>query len=143
MKDDSPGSIQGCDKCFRITSALSIEADVAAVWQTATLAEEIGWWFAPGTIEAEGGRIQLNFRDGSFGMRGDVKVLHAPHVFEFTWEAEAEDTRATLVRFRLRSDGSAADPSHDDQLRVWRSRHGTARHLYLALHAGTSGEGSY
>ena len=42
-------------------------------------------------VGAEGGPIQLNFRDGSFGMVGEVKVRFSPHVFEFTWEADAED----------------------------------------------------
>ena len=64
--------IHGVEQCYRVQSAVEVGSDVDHVWATATQSETVGWWFSPGTIETEGGRIQLNYPDGRFGMSGSV-----------------------------------------------------------------------
>ncbi len=106
MSEQPPTQITGTHRCYRIESALNIDADIDTVWSTATQSETLGWWFAPGTIEGEGGRIQLNFPDGAFGMVGTVKVLFRPHVIEFTWHAH-ELSDETIIRFDFVPTGEA------------------------------------
>jgi len=60
--------ISRAGKCYRVQSAIEVGAGVNDVWTTATQSATVGWWFSPGTIESEGGRIQLNYPDGRFGM---------------------------------------------------------------------------
>ena len=98
MNQTALGKITGIDNCYRIETAITVAAPIEQVWETATSSETVGWWFAPGTIEAEGGRIELNYTDGKFGMEGDVKVLFRPHVFEFSWEATGHSDRTTIIR---------------------------------------------
>ena len=105
--DDLLVEISGVDGCFRIQAAITIPEHIDEVWNLATQSATVGWWFSPGKIEAEGGRIQLNYIDGSFGMAGDVKVLFPPHVFEFTWDAH-ELSEQTIIRFDFVATGDRA-----------------------------------
>jgi len=74
MDKEPLGEIVGTGQCYRVQSSIRIKAKIEEVWETATQSEKVGWWFALGVIEGEGGRIALNYADGEFGMAAALQA---------------------------------------------------------------------
>lgn len=102
-------NIQGDGAVRRVALSNTFNAPLETVWQAVTTVDQVKlWWpdWQPGGViePAEGGTIRLG--DGAW-IDGIVKLWRPPHIFEFTWQEQPDDTASwhdAATRSLLRMD---------------------------------------
>ena len=80
-----------------------LDAPPEAVWRALTEPAELAGWMAEATIDARvGGRLELNFADGSIS--GAITAFEPLRVLAYSWHEQ--DSGGSHVRFELEPDGA-------------------------------------